>query len=234
MFRNKTQRNRWLGVLSLVVGLHVLLGYLWFRHAPEVDAAASAGVSADMSVGVRTSSATQAESAEQSGGSGAMASADERVHPDGLRTENAEHIAQNTTENTNQNATQNSSNQSNSNSTGSSINSTAAQTSTRSDANTNEHSSVQSIGNGAEKNQTTKVDCTATRKSADARAGLDARVRVQRTADGRAAFLALVNQQGEASHYLPEITQAVQGIRFVSQDAQCVGITTVLTVRVVQ
>ena len=232
MFRNKTQRNRWLGVLSLVVGLHLLLGYLWFRHAPKVDVAANVGVSADMPVGVRSSSAAQAESAEQSGGSASMARAEASVHPDGLRTENAEHIAQNTTENTNQNATQNSANQSNSNSTGNSINSAAAQTSTRSEANTNERSSVQSIGNGAEKNQTTKVDCTATRKSADTRAGLDARVLVERTADGRAVFLGLANQQGEARHYLREVKQGVQSIRFVAQDERCVGVKATLTVRI--
>lgn len=48
----------------------------------KVDAAASVGVSADMSVGVRTSSAAQAESAEQSGGSASMTRADASVHPD--------------------------------------------------------------------------------------------------------------------------------------------------------
>ena len=87
---------------------------------------------------------------------------------------------------------------------------------------------------GVNNNVTRAVDCMATHKAIGAPAGMTVKVWVERIADGRAVFRGLVNQQGEASHYLTEVKQAVQGIQFIAHDSQCVGIKTMLTVRIVQ
>ncbi|MBS1173894.1 MAG: hypothetical protein H6R05_25 [Burkholderiaceae bacterium] len=213
MFGNKMRRKRWLGILLVVLGVHLILGYVWLtRTQPYVERVSS---ESDLAVDVRSSPVMQKTEAMDS-------------------TEFQQHAAANTKE-----AVRMGVNHPLSDTASGSKNATKStsltEPSTEHLTAQNAQSTVEKgMEKQTEKNQASAIDCRATHKSARAPAGLDAKVWVERTADGRAAFRGLVNQQGETSHYLAEVKQAVQSIRFVVQDEQCVGVKTMLTVRIIQ
>lgn len=212
MFGNKTRRNRWLGILLAVLGAHLILGYVWLTR---VQTHVKTTSESDLAVDVRSSSVAQK--------AGAMDS-----------TELQQHAAANTKEAVRTDANHPSSDAI-SGSKNTTKNTSLIEPSTGHSTAENTQSAVEDgMGKQTEKNQASAIDCRATHKSARAPAGLDAKVWVERTVDGRVAFRGLVNQQGEASRYLTEVKQAVQNIRFIAQDEQCVGVKVMTTVRIVQ
>lgn len=212
MFGNKMRRNRWLGILLVVLGIHLILGYVWLTRAQTHVKTTS---ESDLAVEVRSSSVAQ--KAEAMGSTElqqyAAANAKEAVRTDANHpSSDAISGSKSTTKNT-----------------------SLTESSTGHSTTQNSQSTVENgMGKQTEKNQASAIDCRATHKSARAPAGLDAKVWVERTGDGRVAFRGLVNQQGEASRYLTEVKQAVQNIRFIAQDEQCVGVKVMTTVRIVQ
>lgn len=212
MFGNKTRRNRWLGILLAVLGAHLILGYVWLTR---VQTHVKTTSESDLAVDVRSSSVVQK--------AGAMDS-----------TKLQQHAAANTKEAVRTDANHPLSDAI-SGSKSTTKNTSLIEPSTGHSTAENTQSAVENgMGKQIEKNQASAIDCRATHKSAPAPAGLDAKVWVERTVDGRVAFRGLVNQQGEASRYLTEVKQAVQNIRFIAQDEQCVGFKVMTTVRIVQ
>lgn len=214
MFEYKTQRHRWLAILLVVLGMHLVLGYAWFRS--ETPRAAVQTNQSDLSIHVNANTATEQIQAEQGNESvKPIPHTDATPQTDnGLRAD-ASHTPLDAP------------NRSNNSFPKSPADDAANGRLTVPNAQT-------ALEQGVNGNARSAVDCMATHKAVGAPAGMTVKVWVERIADGRAVFRGLVNQQGEASHYLAEVKQAVQDIQFIAHDSQCVGIKTMLTVRIVQ
>lgn len=209
MFKHKTQRHRWWVILWVVLSAHLILGYVWLRD--EQPRLMPATASSDLAVGVRSDPVieqTQGDQADKPADPTPRTEVKVDRDDNGLRAD-VTHMASDVVGFSKKSPT---------------------------DAIFGGHSAEQgtqgTMNNGAIENETRMVDCMATHKPTHVPAGLDVKVRVERAAENRAVFRGLVNQQGEGSRYLTEVKQAVQGIRFIAQDEQCIGVTVTLTVRV--
>lgn len=216
MFEPKTQRRRWLVILLVVLSAHLVLGYVWFQREKPYVAQEPAHV--DLAVNVAGAVPAQQtsegerinESAQSISRTGVL---QER---EGLHAE-AKSISLVATRDSNAAPSKPANG-------GTVVSESIAQA----------PSQTTNLEPAAKNDETHAVDCVATRKSTGAPAGMDVKVWVERAANGRAIFRGLVNQQSQASHYLTEVRRAVQDIQFVTQDLQCVGVKTMLTVRIVQ
>lgn len=215
MFEYKTQHRRWLVILLVVLSAHLILGYVWLKR--ETPYMAQESAHADLAVNVKGDVPAQ----QPSGGeqikepTQSISRTDTLQARGGLRSEVALGSSVVTRDS---NA-----------SPSKSVNGAAVGESI-----TQNPSQTTNLEPMAKSNETRAVDCVATRKSTDAPAGMDVKVWVERAVNGRAIFRGLVNQQSQASHYLIEVRRAVQDIQFITQDSQCVGVKTMLTVRIVQ
>lgn len=213
MFDNKKRRNRWLLILSIILGVHLLVGAVWLKHSKPVES--SVTLDSNLAVGMRSTQMAHQDAGEIPDGIGSIARSESRVDTDGVQ----EHSVQKSSD-----VIQ---------SIHLPVGNVAAPKLSNSGLTTQMAVQPMAEGGSEERKDKPQVDCLATHKSSHAPAGFDIKVRVERLKSGGAMFVGLVNQQGEASHYVSEVKQAVQNIRFVSQDEQCIGFKTVLTVRVV-
>lgn len=214
MFDNKKRRNRWLLILSIILGIHLLVGAVWLKHSKPVES--SVTLDSNLAVGMRSTQYAHQNEGDAREPLGSVSRSESRIDADGVQ-ERSVKKASDVTQSIH-------------------LPESDAATPKPSSIGMMAQTTVQTMAEGGSeerKDDKPAVDCLATHKSSHAPAGLDVKVQVKRVSSGGAMFAGLVNQQGEASHYVSEVKQAVQNIRFVSQDERCIGLKMVLTVRVV-